>query len=177
MSRFGKLLQIQHYQRRIGQGLAEYRPGVLLKCRFQLFLCTVRIYESSLHTHFLDGVGIQIVGTAIESRGTHNMISGLGDVHDGVEVGRLPGRCQHGRHAALQITDLGRNRIIGGVLETGVEIPGLIQVKQTSHLLAGAVFKCSTLVNGKDSCLSVSRHITGLDTFCLNLVITHQIPS
>ena len=77
------------------------------------------------------------------------MISRLADVEHRVKVGRLAGGRQHGAHAALQLTYLRRHRVAGGVRQTGVKISVLLQIKQTSHLLAGGVFKCGALVDGK----------------------------
>ena len=88
---FCKLLKVQHYKRRVRDGFAEYRFRVLPESRFQFFRSTVRIHESSLHAHLADRVGIEIICTSVKCRRTYNVVPGLGDVHDCIEVCSLPG--------------------------------------------------------------------------------------
>ena len=44
-----------------------------------------------------------------------------------------------------------------------IEIAVLLQIKEPSHLFAGRVFKCSALVNGENSRLSILRMPSSLD--------------
>src|SRR5699024_9824727 len=67
---------------------------------------------------------------------------------------------------ALQLTDLGRHRVIGGVCKAGVKISVLLQIKQPSHLLAGGVFKGRALIDGKLPGLSIFRLPASLDADC-----------
>ena len=61
------------------------------------------------------------------------------------------------------------------ILQSGIKIAGFFQVKQTSHLFTGTILKCRALVDWKHSGFSISRLITGLNTFCFNSVITHLV--
>ena len=129
MGRSGKLFQIKDHQRRVGDGLPEDRLGVFAKRIVQLFLCAVRIHKGGFHAHLLKGMGVKVVGAAVKRGGTDDVIPRLGKVHDGIKACRLPGGCQHGRRSPFQVADLRRHGIIGGILETGIKIAGLLQVK------------------------------------------------
>ena len=101
------------------------------------------------------------------------MVAAGGDVEDGVEGGRLPRRGEHGRTAPLQLADLGGHVVIGGILQAGVEIPALLQVKQGAHLLAGGVAEGGALNNGDIPGLPVTGGITPVDTFGALSLLAH----
>ena len=88
------------------------------------------------------------------------MVAGLGNVHDGIEIRRLPGRSQHRRHSAFKVADLGSHSIIGRILKPRIEISGFLQVKQTSHLLAARIPECCALIDREHSRFSVARFIS-----------------
>ena len=54
------------------------------------------------------------------------MVTGAGNVKDGVKVGRLAAAGEHTGHAPLQHSDLGRHRVAGGVLQSGVEVTAFL---------------------------------------------------
>ena len=101
------------------------------------------------------------------------MVPCPGNVHHGIKVRRLTGGCQHGRRSPFQVTDLCRYGIVCRVLEPSVKITGLLQVEQTSHLLAARVPERGALVNGQDPRLPIARLVSGLDAFCLYPEVAH----
>ena len=103
------------------------------------------------------------------------MVAAVGDIEDGVEVGRLTRGGEHGGSSPLQLTDLGGNIVVGRVLQPSIKITTGLQVKELAHVLAGGVLKSSRLDNGDLPGLSVSGGIAALDTLGIDLIITHKI--
>ena len=52
--------------------------------------------------------------------------------------------------------DLGRHRIVGGVLESGIEVTAGLQVEQLAHLLAGLIAEGGGLDDGEIAGLAVA---------------------
>ena len=106
------------------------------------------------------------------------MAACLADVEDREKGSCLSGRGENGSHAAFQIGDSGCHRVVGGILKSGIEISGCLQVKELSHFIGGIVLECGGLVNGDLSRLPVSRVPAGVDTFCFDAVISvHECSS
>ena len=116
MRSLGKFLNIQHRQRRIGDGLAEYRLGVGPEGGLQLLLRAVRGDEGELDAHPLHGDGEEVKGPPIDGAGGYHMVPAGGDIEYGVEVGCLTGGGEHPRRTALQLGDLPRHVVAGGIL-------------------------------------------------------------
>ena len=55
--------------------------------------------------------------------------------------------------------------VVGGILQSGVEIAFLLQIKQSAHLFGGFVFKGRALINGKYAWLPVLRLPAGLNAY------------
>ena len=66
MRSFCKFFKIKHDQRRICDRFAEYSFRIILECRFQFFLCAVRIYERSVNAHLFDRMCVEIICTAVK---------------------------------------------------------------------------------------------------------------
>ena len=73
------------------------------------------------------------------------MVAGTADVQACEEIGGLARRRQHRPHPAFQVGDLGRHVVVGGVLETGIEITALFQIEEASHLVGSLIFEGGTL--------------------------------
>ena len=173
VGRPGELLDVQHGESRVGDGLAEHGLGVGPEGGLQLGLRAVRVHKGELDAHPLHGDGEEVIGAAVDGGGGHHMVAAGGDVEHGVEVGRLAGGGEHGRRAALQGADLGRHVVIGGVLEAGIEVAACLQVKERAHLLAGGVPEGGGLDNGNIPGLSVSGSVAGVDAVGAHTVVAH----
>ena len=165
---FGKLLNIQHAQRRVGDGFTEEGLGVRAEGGVQLFVCAVRADEGEVYAHLLHGDGKQVIGAAVDRGAGDHMVSGIGDIENGIEVGSLAGRGQHRGSAALQGADPRRHRVIGGVLQPGIEITGGFQVKELAHVLAGIILEGGGLDDRDLAGFTVFRRIAALYAKCFN---------
>ena len=103
------------------------------------------------------------------------MVSRLADIEYRIEGSCLAGGRKDSCHASLQIRNLRSHRVVGGILQPGIEIAFLLQVKQPPHLFCGSIFKSGALINGKHPGFSVSRMPPGLNTFCLDSVVAHTL--
>ena len=164
VSRGGELLNVQHRQGRVGDGLAEDSAGVGPEGGLQLFLRAVWGDEGGLDAHFGHGDGDQVEGAAVYAGGGHDVVSAVHDVEQGEKVGSLAGGGQHGGGAALQGGDLGGHIVVGGVLEAGVEIAAGLQVKKLAHVLGCGVLEGGGLDDGDLPRLAVAGGIASLDT-------------
>ena len=173
MSRIGKPLNIQNIQGRIGNGLPEHRLGVGLEGRLQLLVGAIGGNKGKIDAHPLHGHGKEIKGAAVNGRAGHHMIPDPRNVENREEGGRLPGTGQHGGRAALQLADLGRNGVAGGILQTGIKIAAGLQIKQLAHIFAGSILKGRALNNGNLTGLAVPGGVAPLHAFCFDLKITH----
>ena len=60
------------------------------------------------------------------------MVATLTDIEESQKISCLTGRGKHGCRAALHGCDLGCHMVIGGVLESGIEISGSLRSKEFS---------------------------------------------
>ena len=178
MGGLGELLNVQHRQGRVGDGLAENQLGVGPEGGVQLLLGAVGIHEGGFQTHLLHGHGEQVEAAAVDGGTGHDVVAAASDVEHGHEGGSLAGAGEHGSGAALQGADLGRHGVAGGVLQTGVEIAAGLQVKELAHILGGIVLERGTLNDGDLAGLAVAGGIARLDAqgFCAKLGIHNGSP-
>ena len=141
MGHLRELLDVKDRQGRVGDGLAEHGSGILLKRRVQLLLGSIRRHEGHVDPHLLHGHGDQVEGPAVDGGACYDVASRLADIEQREEVRRLPGGGQHRRRAAFQRRDLCRHIVVGGILQSCIEISGSFQVEQFSHILAGIIFE------------------------------------
>ena len=73
------------------------------------------------------------------------MVTCLTDVEHCIEIGSLPRGGKHSPYSTLECGNLPGHRVIGGVLETGIEIPLLLEVEEQCHLVTVLIFECCTL--------------------------------
>ena len=164
VSSLGKLLDIQHGQGGVGNGLAEHHLGVRPEGSVQLLLGAQRVHKGGLNAHLLHGDGNEVEGAAVDGAGCHDMVTGLAEVEQGKEVGGLTTGGQHGGGAALQLADLLGHKVTGGVLQAGVEVAVGFQVEQLAHILAGGIFEGGGLDDGDLAGLAIAGRITALHT-------------
>ena len=171
---FGELLNVQHRQGGVGNGLAEDRLGIGPEGGVQLLLGAVGGHEGGLHAHLPHGDVDEVEGAAVDAGGGHDVVAAGGDVEQGEEVGRLAGGGQHGRRAALQGADLGSHIVAGGILKAGVKIAVGLQVKELPHVLAGGIFKSGGLDDGDLPGLAAAGGVASLDADGFRTVIAHS---
>ena len=99
------------------------------------------------------------------------MISAFSDVEYRIEGGCLSGRGQHGCGAAFQFADLFCDEVVGGVLQTAVEIAAGFKIEQLSHILGGCVAESRALGDGELYRFAVTGDITSLDAQCVDVVV------
>ena len=85
------------------------------------------------------------------------MVTCLADVENSIEISSLTTGGQHGTNAAFEGCNLGGNSVIGGVLQTRVEIAFLFQVEEVSHLLCVVILESGTLDDGKHARITILR--------------------
>src|SRR5699024_3670462 len=93
------------------------------------------------NAHLCHGDGNQVEGAAVDGAGGHNMITGVAQVEQCEEVGRLAGAGQHTGGTAFQFGDFGGDGVAGGVLQTGIEITAGFQIKQLAHFVGTVIFE------------------------------------
>ena len=169
----GELLNVQHSEGGVGDGLAEDRLGVGPEGGVQLLLRALGVHEGELDAHALHGDGKQVEGAAVDGGGGDHVVAAAGDVEDGVEVGCLTGGEEHGGAAALQSGDLGRHGVVGGVLQAGIEVAAGLQVKELAHLLAGLIAEGGGLDDGEVAGLPVAGPVAGVEAVGSDLIVAH----
>ena len=173
VGRLGKLLDVQHSEGGVGDGLAKDGLGVGSEGGVQFLLRALGIHEGKLDAHALHGDGKQVEGPAVDGGGGDDVVAAARDVEDGIEVGRLSGGQQHGGGASLQGADLGRHRVVGGVLESGIEVTAGLQVEQLAHLLAGLIAEGGGLYDGEVAGLTIAGTIAGVEAVGGDLIVAH----
>ena len=97
--------------------------------------CALLLVEPIAH-----GDGDQVERAAVDAGGGHDVVAAGADVEQGEKVGRLTGGGQHRRRAAFQFADFVGHIVVGGILETGVEITAGLQIEQLAHALVNLRF-------------------------------------
>ena len=175
VGRLGKLLDIQHGEGGIGDGLSEDGPGLRPEGGIQLLLGAVGVHEGEVDAHALHGDGKQIVGAAVDGGGAHHMLPTGDNIENGIEGSRLTGGGEHSRSAPLQGADLGGYIVVGGILQAGIEVAAGLQIKEGPHLLAGGIPEGGGLNDGDVPGLPVAGSITGVDTLGTDAVLAHGV--
>ena len=165
MSQTRKLLDIEHADGGIGDGLAEHRPCVLAELLCELLLRKILIDESYVDAHLLHRNAEQVICTAVDRGRGDNVAAGLADIEQSEEVSRLTAGGQHSGDSALESGDLSRGHIVCGILQTGIKIAARLKVKELAHVVARGVLPCGALVDGKLARFAVSGLIARMQTF------------
>ena len=163
-----KTLDVKYYKSGIGDGLAKNSLGIRLESVLQFLVAAVGINESEINAHLAHGYVEQIECASVDGRSAYNVISASCNIEDTEEVSSLSGRSQHTGGTAFQGTDLSRDHIVGGILQTCIEITGRLKIEQFSHIFAGVIFKSCALNDRDHSGLSVFGRISGLNAHCFS---------
>ena len=162
VGRLGELLDVQHGEGRVCDGLAEHDLGVGLEGSVQLLLAAQRVHKGGGNAHLLHGDGDEVEGAAVDGAGRHDVVARLAEVEQCEEVCSLTAGRQHGGGAALQLADLFRHQITGGVLQAGVEVAVGFEVEQLAHVLAGGILEGGGLDNGDLAGFAVAGGVAAL---------------
>ena len=158
----GKLLDVEHLNAGVGNGFAEQGLRVGAEGTADFLLVGIRIDKRAVDAHLLHRHAKKVERATVDGRGAHHVAARLTDVIQGIKIGRLARRGKHGAHAAFERGNLGRHGVRRGVLQAGIEISALFEVKQAGHLLAGAVFESRALIDGKHARFAVLGRPSGL---------------
>ena len=150
----GEAFDVEHVAAGVGDSFAKETFRVGTECLFYLFIGSIGVDESAFDAHLLHGDTEEIIGAAVDGAGGNEMVAGLADIEHGVETGGLSAGGEHGGYTAFELSNLGGYGIVGGVLQTGVEIPAVLEVEQTRHLFAVVVFEGGALVDGEHTGLA-----------------------
>ena len=175
MGGFREFLDVQHGESRICDGLPEDSAGILAEGGVQLLLRAVRRDKACADAHLFHGHGDQIEAPSVDAGGCHDMSAAFADVEEGEKSRGLPGGGQHSRAAALERRDLCGDEIIGGILQTSVEIPALLQIEEPPHRLTAVVAEGGGLDDRDLAGLSVFRSIAGLNATGADRIIAHAL--
>ena len=137
----GKTLNIEDGAAGVGDGLAEH--GLRIRTEGSLYLLVAGFLrnERTVDAQLLQRHAEKVVRATIDFIRGNKMVASLTDIEDGIEVGSLSAAGQHSPHATLQRGNLGGDGVVGGILQTGIEVALLLQVEELRHLVGIVVFK------------------------------------
>ena len=144
-----KLLDVEHGAPGIADGLAEERLGVGPEGFLYGLLRVVGVDECAVYAQLLERYAEEVECASVDLVARHDMVACLADVEHGIEVGGLSAAGQHGPHAPFELRNLLGHHVVGGVLQSGVEIAFLLEVEEHGHLLRVIIFECSALDDGR----------------------------
>ena len=153
---------IQHLYAGVGEGFPEDELGVGADGGLNLAVRGIGLDKANFNAEFCQCNAQQVEGAAVDVVGRDDMVSCAGDVQAGKQVGGLAGGGEDGAHAAFQGAKLRRHGIYRGVLQAGIEVPGLFQVEQAAHLVRCLIFKGRALDNGKLPRLALLGAVAGM---------------
>ena len=145
----GELLNVQHFERGIGDGFTEQGLGIGTEGFADFLLRIVGVDEGHVNAHLLHRHAEEVERASVNGRRTYEVVACLAEVEQGIVVGSLSTRCEHGGYASFQCGYLGSHGIVRGILQAGIEIAAVFQVEEAGHLFAGFVFECGALIDGK----------------------------
>ena len=157
-----KAFDVEDGTARVGDGFAEDQFCVWLEGCLDFFVRGFGRDEGAVDAQFLHGHTEQVVRASIDFVGGDEVVAGLADVEHGVEVGGLSATRQHGTHTTFESGNLGCHGVVGGVLQTGVEVAVFLQVKQFCHLVRVVVLERRALDDGQFDRFSVLGLVTCL---------------
>ena len=160
----GKVLfDVEDADAGVGERLAEDGLGVRAELGGDRLLGERLVEEFHLDAHLLHRDGEEVRGAAVDRRGREDVVAGLREVENRVEVGGLAGGREHGADAAFQRADLVRHDVVGGVLQARVEVARGFEVEEFAHLFARGVAPRRGLVDGELAGLAVFGLPAALD--------------
>ena len=171
----GEALYVEHVAAGVRDGLAEEALRVGAEAGFDALVVPFGVNKGALDAELLQRDAEEVERAAVDGVGRDEVVAGLTDVEDGVEVSRLSAAGQHGAHAALQGSNLPGHGVVCRVSQARVEVALVLQVEQASHLFARLVAVCSTLVDGKLLWLALPGLPSAVDADGLKVSLFHNI--
>ena len=164
VSHAGEAFNVEHVATGVGDGFAEEAFRVGTECFFYLFIGSVGVDKGAFDAHLLHGHAEEVERAAVDGAGGDEMVAGFADVEHGIEAGGLSAGGEHGGDSAFELGYLGGYGVVGGVLQTSVEITAVLEVEQTRHLFAVVIFEGGALVDGEHAGLALLGLPSGLHT-------------
>ena len=172
-----ELLDVEHRERRVGDGLAEDGARVVLESGVELLGRAVGRDERGLDAHLRHGHADEVERAAVNGGGSHDVAAGLADVEQREEVGRLARRGQHSRRTTLKLGNLCGDVVVRGVLQARVEVARRLEVKELAHVLARVVLERGGLHDRNLTRLAVAGGVPALDTYGVDALVAHGVLS
>ena len=148
VSNLSETLNIEHGTTRVRDSLAKHSLCVRAEGCLNLLVAGFGRYEGTFDAQLLHGDAKEVVSATINLVRCDEVVASLADIEHSVEVSCLTARCEHSTYTAFECADLSCYRIVGGILQAGIEIALLLQVEQLCHLLRVVVLKRGTLDDG-----------------------------
>ena len=142
-----KLLKIKHVTSRIRDSFGKEAFGVGAESLSYFLLRSVGIHHSAFDTEFFHRYQKEVVSASVDILAADKMVASLADVEYRIKACCLTRRSEHSCHAAFKVGDFGGHGVVGGILQTGVEISLGLQVKKVGHSGGVFIFESSTLKN------------------------------
>ena len=158
----GKLLNVQHFERGVGDGFAKQSLGIGTEGFADFLFRIVGVDEGHVDAQLLHGHAKEVERAAVDGRRAYEMVARLADVEHGIEVGGLSAGSQHGAYATFQCGNLGGHGVVRGILEAGVEVTAVFQVEEAGHLLARVIFESGALIDREHARLALLGRPSGL---------------
>ncbi len=157
-----KLLNVEHSTTGVGDGLAEQQFGVGAECSLDFLLAGVGRHEGTLDAQLLQRHAEEVEGAAVDLVGSHKVVAGLADVEHGIEVGSLTAAGEHASHASFEGGDFLCHGIVGGILQTCIEIALFLQVEELCHFVGVIILESGALDDGHLYGLAILGFVSGL---------------
>ena len=153
----GKLLYVEHIAARVCYGLAKQCLGIRTESLLYLLLTCLGIDKGAFDAQFLKSDTEEVECSAVDFIGSDYVTACLTDVENSIEVCCLSAACEHSTDTTLESSYLARHRIIGWVLQTGIEITLFLKVEEHRHLFAVVIFECCALHYRQHSRFAILR--------------------
>ena len=140
-----EFLDVEHLASRIGDSLAEHGLGIRAERLLDFLIRGILIDKCALDAQFLKRDTEEIKCATVNLVRCDDMVARLADVKHRIEVGSLSRRGKHSPHSTFERGNRSCHRIIGGVLQSGIEIPLFLEVEEQCHLVTVIIFECCTL--------------------------------
>ena len=128
----------------------------------ELLFARVGRDESEIYPHALHGDGKEVEGASVYGGACDDVIARARYIEHRKEIGGLPRGGEHGGGASFEGAYLCRHRIVGGVLQSGVEIARRFQIEELRHGFAGLVTEGRALHDGYLPGLTVCGGVAAL---------------
>ena len=107
----------------------------------------IRIYEMGGDAELRQGIGEELIGTAVQCRGRNDLIPGTGNVQNRIGDSSCPGSNGESRRAAFQSGQSLFEYILGRIRQATIDITGILQGEAVFCLLRVLEYIGSGLVN------------------------------